>query len=212
MTWPPALPFTAVLGAARALDSRSVSLLYQRFLPVVYRFILARVSDIHVAEDLTSETFFAVLESIGGTRANDELAFAAWILGIARNRIAMHYRRQRSRPETTLDLSEDAPLYAIAGDEGDPLAILTARESWHEVVGALEHLTEDQRTVVLFRCVLDYSAEEVGQLMGKQAGTIRALQFRALASLARLLRAQPGAETRRIGNRQERSRGHAAGK
>ena len=166
MTWPPAMPFATVLARARTLDARAISLLYHRFLPVVYRFILARVSDTHLAEDLTSETFFAVLEGIVSARADDELGFAAWILGIARNRIAMHFRRQRARPETPLDLTEVAALPAAPPGEGDPLAILTARESWHEVVAALARLTDDQRTVVLYRCVLGYSAEEVGNLMG----------------------------------------------
>lgn len=210
MTWPPALPFSTVLDGARAHDSRAISLLYHRFLPVVYRFILARVGDIPLAEDLTSETFFAVLEAISGTRAEDELGFAAWVLGIARNRIAMHHRRQRSRPEIALDLTEDLPVYASPSD-ADPLTILTARESWGEIVAALACLTADQRTAVLYRCVLGYSAEDVGQLMGKQAGTVRALQFRALASLARLLR-EPPATKRRTDDQQEGSTGHAAGR
>ena len=215
MTWPPALHFAAVLARARALDQRAISMLYHRFLPVVYRFVLARIGDPYQAEDITSETFFAVLEGIAHTRAENELGFAAWILGIARNQVAMHFRRQRTRPETALDLSDDAPLFGVAG-EGDPLAIITARESWHEIVAALNRLTEDQRTVVLYRCVLGYSAEEVGQLMGKQPGTVRALQFRALSSLARLLAAPSGQshsrEPRQAGVPQEGSKGHAGGR
>ncbi|MGZ3603003.1 MAG: RNA polymerase sigma factor, partial [Ktedonobacterales bacterium] len=63
----------------------------------------------------------------------------------------------------------------------------TARESWSEVVRALNLLTEEQRSVVLYRCVLGYPTDDVARLMEKQPGTIRALQFRALASLARHL-------------------------
>jgi RNA polymerase sigma-70 factor, ECF subfamily len=203
MTWPPALPFATVLSRARTHDQRALSLLYHRFLPVVYRYVLARVGTIHQAEDVTSDTFFAVLEGIGQTRAEDELGFAAWLLGIARNQVALHFRRQRARPETALDLP----------NEGDPLAIITARESWQEVVAALAHLTDEQRTVVLYRCVLGYSAAEVGQLMGKQAGTVRALQFRALASLARLLGGLGGGAWDHASGaapRQEGSKGHAA--
>ena len=55
------------------------------------------------------------------------------------------------------------------------------------MAAALGRLTEEQRSVLLYRCVLGYSAEEVGQLLGKQAGAIRAVQLRALASLASLL-------------------------
>lgn len=186
LTWPPTLPFSLALERARALDRSAIGMLYRRFLPVVYRYVLARVSEAHTAEDITSETFFAVIEGIGALRAEDELGFAAWALGIARNKVATHFRRLHSHPETPRSLPEDEQPRAVA-DEGDPLAIISARESWAEVVEALNRLTEDQRAVVLYRCVLGYSTEEVAQLLEKQPNAIRALQFRALASLARYL-------------------------
>lgn len=186
MTWPPAIPFELALQRAQAADQQAMSMIYKRMLPVVYRYVLARVGDVHVAEDVTSETFFAVIERIHETRAHDELTFAAWILGIARNQVAMHFRRLRSRPETRLD--SDAALVSVGQRvERDPLEVITARERWTEVVAALDRLTEEQRSVILYRCVLGYSAEDVAQLLGKQSGAIRALQFRALASLSRLL-------------------------
>lgn len=187
MTWPPSLPFETALARAKSLDERSLSLLYARFLPVIYRYQLARLGDPHLAEDLTAETFIAMVEQIARARAEDELTFAAWLLGIARNKLLMYYRARRSRPAPVYGVPEELPLYARA-DEDDPLAVLSARESWSEVAAALDELTEEQRNVVLYRCVLGYSAEEVGALLGKQAGAVRALQFRALATLARLLR------------------------
>lgn len=186
ITWPPALPFELVLEQARTLNPAYVSMLYRRFLPVVYRYALARVGDVQAAEDITSETFSAMIEGIGGTRARDELGFSAWLLGIARNQALLHFRRLRTRREVPTDLPEEAEPAAVGGED-DPLAVLTARETWGETVTALNRLTDEQREVVLYRCVLDYSAEEVGALLGKRAGAIRALQFRALASLARYL-------------------------
>lgn len=190
LTWPPSLPFEQVLQRARDLDQAAISLLYKRFLPVVYRYTMARISDIHTAEDVTSEAFFAMVEGISAARAVDELSFAAWLLGIARNKIAMHYRSMRSRPDTRHELADDAHPFATA-EQADPLAVITARESWSEVVAALNLLTEEQRAVVLYRCILGYSTDEVAQLLEKQPGTIRALQFRALASLDRHLNAAP---------------------
>ncbi len=186
MTWPPESPFHVVLAQARALHPTALSHLYRRFLPVVYRYTLARIGDVHAAEDATSETFMAMVEGIHNTRAIDELGFAAWVLGIARNKVALHFRKARTRPEGQLGLDEDRHPHAIA-DGGDPLDVITVRESWSEVVAALNLLTEEQRTVVLYRCVLGYSTEDVARLMDKRSGTIRALQFRALASLARHL-------------------------
>jgi RNA polymerase sigma-70 factor, ECF subfamily len=220
MTWPPAAPFALVLQRARQQDQQALSALYKRFLPVVYRFVLARVDDPHLAEDLTADTFFAVVKDIGATRASDELGFSAWVLGIARSRIAQHFRRLQIRTEAERELAPSTQAEPRASDdEDDPLAIITARESWGTIVAALNRLTEEQRAVVLYRCVLGYSAEEVAELLDKQPGTIRALQFRALASLARHLgieqhghqgqqveRTQPGAEKRHLPARHQAGR------
>lgn len=185
MTWPPTLPFARVLERARTLDQAALGLLYKRFLPTVYRFAFARTSDHHIAEDITSATFLAMIEQITRTRAEEELGFAAWLLGIARNQTAMHFRSVRAAPPISMGATEDT--IPAEGDDGDPLSVITARESWAEVVAALDLLTEEQRTVVLYRCVLGYSSEDVAALMDKRPGTVRALQFRALASLARHL-------------------------
>lgn len=190
ITWPPELPFSLVLERARTLDATALSLLYRRFLPVVYRFALARIGEPHAAEDITSETFSAMVEQISALRARDELGFSAWLLSIARNQAAMQIRRRRSQHEQYGELPEARQPHAVA-EAGDPLAVLTARESWSETVAALNRLTEEQRDVVLLRCVLGFSTEEVATQLGKQPGTIRALQFRALASLARLLGTNP---------------------
>ena len=189
MTWPPSLPFEAALLRAKALDERCLSLLYVRFLPVVYRYQLARVGDLHVAEDLTAETFIAMVEQIARARATEELGFVAWLLAIAHNKLLMYYRAGRRRPAAVYGVPDEFPLYTSA-EEADPLDVLTAQESWSEVVAALNTLTEEQRAVVLYRCVLGYSAEEVGHLIGRQAGAVRALQFRALSSLAQRLSAK----------------------
>jgi RNA polymerase sigma-70 factor (ECF subfamily) len=186
LTWPPALPFEQALRQAQAANQQAMGMLYKRFLPVVYRYALAHVGDVYTAEDVTSETFFAIVEHIGETRARDELGFAAWALGIARNKVAMHFRRQRARPDAQ-PLSDQIDFIGHQSHERDPLDVITAQESWGEVVTALGRLTEEQRSVILYRSVLGYSAEDVGQLLGKQPGAVRALQFRALASLARFL-------------------------
>jgi RNA polymerase sigma-70 factor (ECF subfamily) len=201
MTWPPALPFSTVLARACTMDHQAISLLYRRFLPTVYRYALAQVGDSPSAEDVTSETFFAMLESMNTVQATDELGFAAWLLGIARNKALMHFRRLRGKPA----LMSAYPEHLEAADEaGDPLHVLTARESWSEVAAALGRLTEEQRLVVLYRCVFGYSADEVGQLLGKHAGAIRAVQLRALAQLARLL----GIEQHSASTRARRGQGY----
>jgi RNA polymerase sigma-70 factor, ECF subfamily len=184
--WPTEMPFASVVERARTLDHTALSLLYRRYLPVVYRYVLGRIGDVHLAEDVTSETFIGMVDTIERVRAGDELGFAAWLLGIARHKVAEHYRRQAARPLMQPPGEPwDEPL--AQAEAGDPLGVVTARESWAEVVAALQRLTEEQRTVVLYRCVLGYGTEEVARLLDRQPGAIRALQFRALTALARFL-------------------------
>src|SRR5215472_12383995 len=83
-----------VIEQAKRLDSAALGELYQRFLPVVYGYVAARIADKRQTEDITSEVFVSMLESISKLRATDEAGFAAWILRITRFRIADHFRSQ----------------------------------------------------------------------------------------------------------------------
>jgi RNA polymerase sigma-70 factor, ECF subfamily len=182
--WPPGRTFERVLQQARTREADALSLLYRRFLPAIYRFHLARVGEVATAEDLTSETFFAAMASIDQVRAQDELGFATWVLGIARHKLSQHYRILSRRREIALAEATEPPATA---EQDDPLAIIMARERWTEVVAALNRLTPEQRLVVLHRCILGHSTDEVAAMMDKPANAIYGLQFRALAALERHL-------------------------
>ena len=178
--------FASLLNRAKAVDPGAIGELYDSHLPIVYRTILARVGDVHLAEDLTSETFLAMVDAIKGVRAEDELGFAAWILTIARNKVSEHYRRMASRPNTqgVLSPNDEPQTYA---EEGDPLGVVVSREEWERVTAALNQLTGEQRLVVYYRFVQGYDTVEVASKMRREPGAIRGLQFRALNSLARIL-------------------------
>ncbi|HEY7021348.1 MAG TPA: sigma-70 family RNA polymerase sigma factor [Ktedonobacterales bacterium] len=199
-TWPPDLPFGPTLERARQLDQTAISMLYRRFLPIVYRYVLAHVGAAPQAEDVTSETFYAMVDGIASTRAQDESSFTAWLLGIAHNKVARHYRSLRARPEIPLTLAEDAQPFTVA-DEADPQAVIAIRERWSEIVDALRLLTEEQRTVVVYRCALGYSTAEVAGMLGKPENAVRGLQFRALASLSRHLAAAEQRQTEQGGEK-----------
>src|SRR5438105_1853318 len=83
-----ALSFKHLLDAARSKESEPLSILYREFLPVVFGYIALRVPDRATAEDLTSEVFLKMVESISQLRTSDEAGFAAWILQIARISVA----------------------------------------------------------------------------------------------------------------------------
>ena len=183
-----------LLDQARRGDSEALSILYHRFLPGIFGYIAARVPDRATAEDLTSEVFIQMVEGIARLRAHDEAGFLAWLLRIARVAVAGYYRKRAQRP-APLSLQSDeiqgrhaeAPVLLGNAPEDDPVSWAEAREDWHTVVQAINRLTEEQRQVLVARLILGYDLATVARLLGKKTNAIKALQFRALQSLQRLL-------------------------
>jgi RNA polymerase sigma-70 factor (ECF subfamily) len=192
-------PFGHQLDQARRGEPEALSTLYRQFLPGVFGYIAARVPDRATAEDLTSEVFLKMVEGISRLRATEEASFAAWILQIARMTVAGYYRKRESQP-TFVTLTPSS-LEGTNEEQGegvlslhhlaaDPAYQVEAREEWREVVKAINALTEEQRQVLVSRLILGYDVETVGRMLGKKGNAIKALQFRALQSLHRLLQMQ----------------------
>ena len=184
----------SLLDRARRGEAEAISLLYRRFLSGVFWYIAARIPDRATAEDLTSEVFLEMVEGIHKVRGNSEAAFAAWLFQIARITVAGYYRKYEHVPasislETVLweDAHETTTL-AMRHPDSDPIRWTEARDEWGAVAQAINELTEDQRQVLVGRLILGYDVATVARMMGKKANAVKALQFRALNSLQRLLR------------------------
>jgi len=191
-----------VLDHARNGEGEAISTLYHHFLPGVFAYMASRTADRTIAEDLTSEVFLKMVEGLHRVKATNEAGFAAWLLQVARITVAEYYRKREKQPafvslESTVwqDDEIDAKSLAIAASDptSDPVLWSEAREQWSIVVQAINTLTEEQRQVLISRLILGYDVATVAQMMGKKANAVKALQFRALQSLERLLakRAQP---------------------
>ncbi|HTK09037.1 MAG TPA: sigma-70 family RNA polymerase sigma factor [Ktedonobacteraceae bacterium] len=194
------LAFPSLLDHARSGEAEAISTLYRQFLPGIYWYIAARVPDRESAEDLTSEVFLEMVEGIHKVRAKNEAAFASWLFQIARITVAGYYRKRERVPasislETTLwEDGSDTTTMSINHPDTDPARWLEARDEWEAVVRAINALTEEQRQVLVGRLILGYDVTTVAQMVGKKANAVKALQFRALNSLQRLLRKQNSSE------------------
>lgn len=184
-----------VLERARQGDSEAMSMLYKRFLPGIFGYIATRVPDRSTAEDLTSDVFLQMVEGIHRLRAENEASFAAWLLRIARVVVAGYYRKREkqpmhlSLPDKTWEDTLDAPGAMLENrPDADPARWAEGREEWQMVVQAINQLTEEQRQVLIGRLVLGYDVATVARMLGKKANAVKALQFRALQSLHRLLK------------------------
>lgn len=174
---------TRLIQRARRGDADAFAGLYRDNVQAIYRYILLRVSDAQLAEDLTGDVFMRALKSIS-TYQDQGKPFIAWLYRIAHARVVDHYRRSGRRPPDS-DL-EDEPL-PVSTDLDQSLL---RRQAAQALRTAIQQLTDEQQQVVVLRFIEGQSLEATAQIMGKNANAIKALQHRALRSLAgRLTRA-----------------------
>jgi RNA polymerase sigma-70 factor (ECF subfamily) len=175
---------TALTRRAREGDGQAFAELYDRNFEAVYRYVYYRVRDEKEAEDVTSEVFFRALRAM--PRYEPRQPFLAWLYRIARNAVIDRARAARPRLSFEDALSHpDAPAHVI-----DPDVQLLATDRRARLRAALANLTSEQQEVVILRFIEGLSAEETGELMGKRAGTVRGLQFRALQALRKHITAE----------------------
>lgn len=169
---------------ARAVqrDAEAFSELYSLYFARVYRYVRLRVGNQPDAEDLTSMVFLRAWNAIDHFAPKHEASFAGWLFKLAHSLVVDRYRRARD----TASLDDE-----LSRDEGGPHSTTEAELDWRltiaELHQALRALTDEQREVVVLRFVEGLSAREVGDIMGKQEGTVRGMQFRAILALRRAL-------------------------
>lgn len=177
------VPYAELLERARRRDGEAFARLYEATYHRVFSYLLARVGDRAAAEDLLQDVYLAALHGIDRFRATTEGQFTAWLLKIAHGKTVDQLRSRYRHPDVVT--GDAAPL-----DADNPLDTIEMRLGLGEIAAALSQLTEDQRNVVINRLVLGYDLAETGRLMRKNVGSIKALQHRALARLAKVLKAE----------------------
>ena len=172
-----------IVARAQGGDADAFGELYDRYVDVVYRYIYYRVSNVSLAEDLTSETFIRALRRITSYTWQGR-DFGAWLVTIARNLIADHFKSGRYRLEVaTSDLVEAG---ADGREEGPENEVLTAITN-DALLEAVKSLGAEQQECISLRFLQGMSVAETAAIMGKNEGAIKALQYRAVKSLSRLL-------------------------
>jgi RNA polymerase sigma-70 factor (ECF subfamily) len=170
-----------LVRAAQGGDTDAFGALYDRYVDVVYRYVLFRVGDRTLAEDVTSETFLRALRSIGSISYQGR-DVGAWFVTIARNIVFDHVKSSRYRLEvTTAELTDNREV-----TDGPEQEVLTGAAN-AELLRCVAQLGDDQRDCITFRFIEGLSVAETAAKMGRNEGAIKALQHRAVRRLAQLL-------------------------
>ncbi len=151
---------------------------YDEALPHVYGYLSARCKAKALTEDLTAETFLSAVDAI---RRDDPPAISvSWIIGVARHKLADHWRRQARHERSLTVLSADPP----TEDSWDArLDSIRARET-------LELLAPQHRAALTLRYLDDLPVAEVASVLGRTLHATEALLVRARIAFRHLYEAQ----------------------
>jgi RNA polymerase sigma-70 factor, ECF subfamily len=173
------------------LDAAAFGELYDFYLPRIYGFVIRRVGDRTVAEDLTAMTFERALTTIRrGDFRNDSLG--GWLYRVASNAVVDHVRRDRRTVPLGIRAGDggldDAPAGSIEeiGDEA-ATAAFTAAIDRDVLARALQRLPEQHRRIVVLRFLDGLETDELCGALGCSRGTLAVKLHRALRALRALV-------------------------
>lgn len=148
--------------------------LYDEALPLVYGYFVRRCGDRGAAEDLTSETFLAAMDA--ARKTSPPPISIPWLLGVARHKLADHYRRGQDR--LSVPMAEPPESSDMTDDWDAELDRMVAE-------AVLARLAEPHRTVLVLRYMDDCSVGECAELIGRTVHATEALLVRARRAFKR---------------------------
>ncbi|GAB2761054.1 sigma-70 family RNA polymerase sigma factor [Amycolatopsis magusensis] len=179
-----------LVHAAQQGDAGAFGKLYDRYVDMVFRYVLFRLGDRDLAEDVTSETFLRALRRITSVSYQGR-DVGAWFVTIARNLILDHVKSSRFRLEVVTDEVSEGGASPFTGSTAQapagPEQQVISRATSSELFRCIDQLGTDQRECILLRFMQGLSVAETAEIMQRNEGAIKALQHRAVRRLAQLL-------------------------
>ncbi len=171
----------ALVELAQGGDKEAFAQLYDSYVDTVFRYVLVRVANRSLAEDLTSETFLRAMRRIDSFTWQGK-DIAAWFVTIARNLIADHVKSAKFRFEVATADMRDADERVDAPD-----AEVLTRLRDERLVEAIKGLGPDQAECITLRFLQGLSLADTAKVIGKSEGAVKQLQLRATRALRKAL-------------------------
>jgi RNA polymerase sigma-70 factor (ECF subfamily) len=176
----PHAPDTALISAVAAGDQRAMQTLYTRHSVRIFRFISRIVNNPSLAEDLVSEVFLDVWRNAGSFEARSQVS--TWLLAIARNKA---YSALRRRTDEQID---DEALATVEDPTEDQEALMDREDRSAIVQKCLAQLSPAHREVLDLVYYHEKSIDEIAEIVGIPASTVKTRAFYARSQMAKVLR------------------------
>jgi RNA polymerase sigma-70 factor (ECF subfamily) len=174
-------PQRKVIEAAQAGDLDAIASLYDSHVNQVYRYALARLGNVHDAEDVTEEIFFKMINGLSGYQWR-RVPFAAWLMRISRNEVISFTRRNGKRAQDT-----ELPEEIVDQRNSDPAEATEKILALEDLRKAVALLPEAQREVIIFRFASGLSVADTAKALGKNENNVKVLQHKGMQRLQLLM-------------------------
>lgn len=181
---PPAAAGLDLVARHQAGDRDAFAEIYRTNYGQVFRFVHFRVKNRQLAEDISQTTFTKAFARIASFEIRDS-AVAAWLITIARNLVADHWKSGHTRLEIAAGDIRDNVEREDHSPEGRPESAVINHLTNRVLLDAVKLLTPEQRECLVLRFLRGLSVDETARVMGRELGAVKALQYRAVRALSR---------------------------
>jgi len=167
-------------------DSKSFEALIQKHKNKIYAFILSKIRNRDLAEDIFQDTFIKVINSLQKGKYNEEGKFLPWVMRIANNLVIDYFRK--SKKMRTIAPTDDFDIFDILQDGEKNIEDNLVNNQIHKDLRKLiEHLPENQKEVLKMRYYAELTFKEISESTGVSINTALGRMRYALINLRKLI-------------------------
>lgn len=171
-------------------DPEAFSELYEQNYSKIFGYILKRVANLEIAQDITSETFFKSLNNIKKFRWQN-VSFSCWLYRIASNEIANYFRKNKYKPVSFEKICEPVSFSNPSEEIIEAEEKLKEQKEFLKIHQKLLKLPAPYQEVIVLRFFEKNKINEIAEILGKKEGTIKSLLHRGLEKLKELVKREP---------------------
>jgi len=167
-------------------DPEVFAKLYDEYYPKIFGYILKRVANFEIVQDIASETFFKALKKLWQFRWRN-ISFSAWLYRIANNEIANYFRRNKYKPVSLDKVPEPIAVHNPEAEILEAEQELKKYQDFLKIQEKISKLPIKYQEVITLRFFEKKKIKEICEILGKKEGTVKSLLHRGIEKLRSLL-------------------------
>ncbi len=165
-------------------DPEAFGEIFEEYYEPIFGYVLKRTGNVHVSQDIVSETFFKALDRLWQFRWRN-ISISSWLYRIATNELSQYFRKNKKIRYSIESLLEKGSMdfqgeINLEEEIMDQEKELEMAQEWKIAKGIIDSLPEKYQDVLFLRYFEDKKISEIAEILHKKEGTIKSLLSRGL--------------------------------